>query len=262
MEPPVVFRAGAFRRVSIQPGMMVMREPGDAVTACRVEMVEEGEAVLNGSWPAPARDQNPAKPVEHSALEREIKFAVPSLDPVVERLRGLDAVQAQRIGSEIEHNYVLDTAQDELKARDERLRIREIEGRPGVLVTWKGPASTRSGVRRREERQFHADDRDACVAVLSNLGLRPVRAYDKVRTSWRLEDLIVCLDTLPFGSFVEIEFTAAVAEDSEAATLERGVRLLGLEGAPRIQASYARLQQDWQNTLRKYERKASREGRP
>jgi adenylate cyclase class 2 len=218
--------------------------------------------VLNGSWPTPARDQNATKAVEHSALEREIKFAVPSLDPVVERLHGLDVAQAQRIGTEVEHNYVLDTPQDELKARDERLRIREIEGRPGVLVTWKGPASTRSGVRRREERQFHADDRDACVAVLSNLGLRPVRAYDKIRTSWHLEDLIVCLDTLPFGSFVEIEFTAAVSEDSEAVTLERGVKLLGLEGAPRIQASYARLQQDWQNTLRKYERKASRERRP
>lgn len=218
--------------------------------------------MLNGSWPAPARDQNAAQVVEHSALEREIKFAVPSLEPVVERLHGLDAGQARYIGSEVEHNFVLDTAQDELKARDERLRIREIEGRPGVLVTWKGPASTRSGVRRREERQFHADDRDACVAVLSNLGLRPVRAYDKVRTSWHLGDLIVCLDTLPFGFFVEIEFTPAVPEENESVTLERGVRLLGLEAAPRIQASYARLQQDWQNTLRKYERKASRERRP
>ncbi len=213
--------------------------------------------MLDELWPAPAREQGAGKVVEHQALEREVKFAVSRLDPVVERLQALDASQAHRVGSEVEHNYVLDTLADELKARDERLRIREIEGRPGVLVTWKGPASTRSGVRRREERQFHADDRDACVAVLSNLGFRPVRTYDKVRTSWHLEDVIVCLDTLPFGTFVEIEFTHVVPEDGETATLERIVRILGLDGAPRIQASYARLQQDWQTTLRKYERKAS-----
>lgn len=218
---------------------------------------EEG-VVLNGLWPVPAHEQGAAKAVEHSALEREVKLAVHSLDPVVDRLQALDGGRAHRVSSEVEHNYVLDTANDDLKTRDERLRIREIDGRPGVLVTWKGPASVRSGVRRREERQFYADDRDACVAVLSNLGLRPVRSYDKRRTSWRLDDVVVCLDTLPFGSFVEIEFTAAVSEDSEASTLEGVVNLLGLEGAPKIQASYARLQQDWQNTLRKYQRKASK----
>lgn len=196
------------------------------------------------AWPARKRSGQ-ASPAAHGALEREVKLAVPHLEPVEARLRALRPVGAIFLSTVSERNFVLDTAGDELKARDERLRIREIEGQPGVQVTWKGPASVRGGVRRREEREFHADDREACVAVLSNLGLRPVRNYQKMRSSWRLDNVIVCLDRLPFGAFVEIELTAVVTEHGEAAALERAIALLGLQKAPRIQASYARLQQEW-----------------
>jgi adenylate cyclase class 2 len=199
------------------------------------------------AWPTPKRSDYTA---DHSTLEREVKLSVPHLDPIEARLRALTGAGATFLGVVYERNYVLDTEGDALKARDERLRIREIEGQPGVQVTWKGPASVHGGVRRREEREFHADDREACVAVLSNLGLRPVRSYEKVRASWRLDNVIVCLDRLPFGAFVEIELTSAVGEQAEAAALERAIALLGLHRAPRIQASYARLQQEWESRKR------------
>lgn len=160
-----------------------------------------------------------------------------------------------------ERNCVLDTDREELRARDERLRVREIEGQPGVRVTWKGPSSTGNGVRRREEREFHADDRAACLAVLSNLGLRPVQPYEKVRSTWRLDDVIICLDTLPFGCFVELELTAEVGESEEADAVESVVARLGLDDAPRIRASYARLQQEWQDVLSKFVRKAGKASR-
>jgi predicted adenylyl cyclase CyaB len=201
------------------------------------------------AWPAAAGKSGRRELVDRSALEREVKFAVPSLEQVAARLHALEGAGAHFIHAVHEYNYVLDTARDELKARGERLRIRDIEGRPGVQVTWKGPARLRNGVRRREEREFHADSREACVAVLSSLGLRPVRSYEKVRSSWRLNDVIVCLDSLSCGTFVEIELTSEVNEESEAIALQRAVALLGLQDAPRVQASYARLQQEWRATL-------------
>lgn len=213
------------------------------------------------AWPTPASHASGNRVVAYSELEREVKFAVPSLVPIEERLQALPSERASFIGITREHNDVLDTAGEELKARDERLRVREIEGRPGVLVTWKGPGRVQAGIRRREEREFHADDREACEAVLSNLGLRPVRSYDKVRASWRLDGTIICLDTLPFGSFVEVEFTPEVPEVDETATLERVIGVLGLESAPRLQASYARLQQEWQSMLNKHARKAAKSKR-
>ncbi|HZS88456.1 MAG TPA: class IV adenylate cyclase [Chloroflexota bacterium] len=200
------------------------------------------------TWPTPLSEQSAGSEPPLSVVEREVKFSVPELGPVEARLRVLAGAGAVRLGVVHERNYVLDTLNDDLRARDERLRVREVDGRGGVQVTWKGPASVRRGVRRREEREFHADDRDACVAVLANLGLRPVRSYSKSRTSWRLNDVIVCLDRLPFGTFVEIEFTAEVSERGEPAALARAMALLGLHDAPRVQASYARLQQEWEES--------------
>lgn len=197
------------------------------------------------AWPAAARELPDEKMMHRGVLEREAKFAVSDLAAIDVRLRARAGPGARFLATVRERNYVLDTARDELKARDERLRIREIEGRPGVQITWKGLASVYRGVRRRQEREFHADDREACVAVLANLGLRPVRSYEKVRSSWRLNDVIVCLDELPFGAFVEIEFTPEVSQRGEAAALARAVALLGLRQAPRVHASYARLQQEW-----------------
>jgi adenylate cyclase class 2 len=195
--------------------------------------------------PTPLHEQAGSHDPHLGVIEREVKFSVPDLALIEGRLQVLEGAGAVRLGTVYERNYVLDTSNDDLRARDERLRIREVDGQSGVQVTWKGPASVRRGVRRREERQFRADDRDACVAVLANLGLRPVRSYGKRRTSWRLNDVIVCLDRLPFGTFVEIELTAEVSERGEAAALARAVALLGLRDAPRVQASYARLQQEW-----------------
>lgn len=221
-------------------------------------------STASNAWPAPAHMEGAERKVHHSALEREVKLAVEDLGPVERRLRALGegagtnegeaarGAGAYYLGLTRESNEVLDTAREELKARDERLRVRTIEGRPGVRVTWKGPASVRGGVRRREEREFHADDRAACVAVLANLGLRPVRSYTKVRDSWRLGPVIVCLDRLPFGAFVEIELTSEVAEADEAGALDRAIAALGLGDAPRVQASYARLQQEWRQTLQKH----------
>ena len=183
---------------------------------------------------------------DNTAVEREVKLAVPDLGPITARLTALDAADdTAHLQTVHEHNYILDTPQGDLKARDERLRIRHIAGRPGVIVTWKGPARVRNGVRRRPEREVHAADANACSAIFAALGFHPVRSYEKLRSSWQLGDLIVCLDQLPFGEFVEIEFTDAVSVDDEQEVLQRTIDLLGLENAPRVQASYARLQQEW-----------------
>jgi adenylate cyclase class 2 len=183
--------------------------------------------------------------VDDTTVEREVKLAVPDLGPITARLHSLEADDASFLQTVHEHNSILDTSQRDLKARDERLRIRQIAGRPGAIVTWKGPGQVRGGVRRRPEREIHAADAAACAAIFAALGFHPVRSYEKVRSSWQLGDLIVCLDRLPFGTFVEIEFTDAVGVDEEQAVLQRTIALLGLEDAPRVPASYARLQKEW-----------------
>src|SRR5262249_20960967 len=87
-----------------------------------------------------------------TTVEREVKLSVPDLGPIRARLNALDADDTSFLQTVHEHNLILDTTHGDLKARDERLRMRQIAGRPGALVTWKGPARVRRGVRRRAER--------------------------------------------------------------------------------------------------------------
>jgi adenylate cyclase class 2 len=183
--------------------------------------------------------------MDDTTVEREVKLAVSDLGPITARLHALEADDTSFLQTVHEHNSILDTPRGDLKARDERLRLRRIIGRPGVIVTWKGPGQVRHGVRRRPEREVHAADAGACAAIFAALGFHPVCSYEKVRSLWQLGNLIVCLDQLPFGDFVEIEFTDAVSVDDEPVVLQQTIALLGLENAPRVQASYARLQQEW-----------------
>jgi hypothetical protein len=88
------------------------------------------------TWPTPTHKGKENRSAAHRVLEREVKLSVPRLDPVEARLRALSGAGAAFLGVVYEHNDVLDTAGDILKARDERPRLRTIEGQPGVHVTW------------------------------------------------------------------------------------------------------------------------------
>src|SRR5438270_91203 len=134
-------------------------------TVVRADIEDEIDTIA--TWENP--DELATEDVAPALLEREIKFAVSGLEVIERRLKALEGSRSRFIDVTRERNCVLDTDGDELKSRDERLRLREIAGQPGVKVTWKGPASERNGVRRREEREFHADDRSACLAVFRNL---------------------------------------------------------------------------------------------
>ena len=174
--------------------------------------------------------------------ERELKLAVSDLTAVEQRLRALGAAFQ---GVEQETNQVLDTADGLLARRLQRLRLRTVAGKPGVYVTWKGPATQDQGLKSREEQEYQADDPAICATVFARLGFHTVLTYRKERATWLWQGLSITLDRLEFGSFVEVEAPlhaqSAVAEELIAECL----RTLGLERAPRVEVSYAVLQQRW-----------------
>src|SRR2546423_8553520 len=164
------------------------------------------------TWPVIGGEALIDQAMDDTTVEREVKLAVPDLSPITARLTALDAADdTAHLQTVHEHNYILDTPQGDLKARDERLRMRHIVGRPGVIVTWKGPARVRNGVRRRPQREGPAADANACTAIFAPLGFHPVRSYEKLRSSWQLGGLIVCLHQLPVGDFVRLEVTDPVS---------------------------------------------------
>lgn len=174
--------------------------------------------------------------------ERELKLAVGDLAAVEQRLRTLGAALQ---GIEQETNEVLDTTDGLLAHRLQRLRLRTVAGKPGVRVTWKGPASQDQGLKSREEQEYQADDPATCAIVFARLGYHTILTYRKERATWLWQGLSITLDRLEFGSFVEIEAPLHAPSGPPEALIAECLRTLGLRNAPRVEVSYAVLQERW-----------------
>jgi len=132
--------------------------------------------------------------------EREIKFYIEDLKKIAERLRlcGAELTRPRTL----ERNLRLDTDDQELAQGGRLLRIRTDDK---VSVTYKANARVEGGVIARTEIEFEADDAQMVQKLFEALGYKRVVTYEKYRSRYQLGDVVVVLDEMPFGDFVEIE---------------------------------------------------------
>ena len=132
--------------------------------------------------------------------EKEIKFYIEDLAKIAERLRlcGAELTRPRTL----ERNLRLDIGDHTLARGGRLLRIRRDDK---VSVTYKADARVEGGVIARTEIEFEADDARMVQKLFEALGYRVVVTYEKFRSRYKLGDVIVVLDELPFGDFVEIE---------------------------------------------------------
>ena len=98
-----------------------------------------------------------------------------------------------------EINLRFDTPDGSL-TRDRRvLRLRQDAG---AVMTYKGPAQAWIEVSSRQEIEFQVSDFGAARRLLEALGYEVSVMYEKYRTTYTLDDLVIVLDEMPFGSFV------------------------------------------------------------
>ncbi|QLA16394.1 class IV adenylate cyclase [Desulfolutivibrio sulfoxidireducens] len=156
------------------------------------------------------------------ALEVELKYPVLEFAPV---RRALAGIGAQCLGAVFERNEVFDSpapggdaqgASGRLRDAGMVLRLRQdIPGKSGTtggaghcgLLTLKlpPPPGAPEGFKVRREIETRVEDLAAMRDILSGLGFAGSLCYEKVRETWKLGELSVCLDRLPFGCFVELE---------------------------------------------------------
>lgn len=161
--------------------------------------------------------------------EVEVKFPVRDLPAIAARLEALGArVTAPRVR---EINLRFDTPDGALSKERRVLRLRQDAG---SVMTFKGPSQPGESVSVRQEIEFTVSDFAAARRLLEALGYAVVVTYEKFRTTYALHNLLVVLDELPFGSFIEIE-----GEDAEA--IHAAADALGLEWGARSTASYLSL---------------------
>ncbi|HPC84409.1 MAG TPA: class IV adenylate cyclase [Thermoanaerobaculaceae bacterium] len=166
-------------------------------------------------------------------LEQEVKIPVERLAPVLARLEtaGARLETARRL----EDNAVLDTPDLQLLGSGRLLRLRRWGGE--VVLTFKGPATYRDGVKTRLELETTVAEPEVMLAIFGQLGCTIQRRYQKYRETWRLGEVTVALDETPIGCFVEIE--------GPAGALAASAHALGLDLARAIPASYQELWQQW-----------------
>ena len=158
--------------------------------------------------------------------EIEVKFFVRNLSAIQQRLEQLGAELVQeRI---LETNLRFDLPNQSL-TRDKRvLRLRKDQQN---ILTYKGPGLPDQPVMIRQEIEVVVDDFNTTRRILEALGYQVYAMYEKYRCTYRLGSLLITLDELPHGNFIEIE-------GQDAAGIQACAEQLNLRWSARVTTSY------------------------
>ena len=137
-------------------------------------------------------------------IEIEIKLRAPSAAEAGRRLLKLRAKLHEK--RHFEENTLYDDGARSLQRRGDLLRLRLRQDVEGGFLTYKGPPPRLlPGAKVRTEIEVHLDDPAALDRILRRLGFMPSYRYQKYRTVFKAGGLLVSLDELPFGCFIELE---------------------------------------------------------
>lgn len=165
-------------------------------------------------------------------LEMELKFRVADFGDVERKLSELGVEPGEAVE---ENNLVLDQMGGPLGRMDVLFRLRN-RG-TGTLVTIKKPLPATALKVRNEVEAVMDCPQEKALELFGLLGYGVVYRYRKVRRECTLGEATVCLDSLWFGDFVEIE---ASSEDG----VLNAAALLGFDPGQGIRFSYAALERD------------------
>lgn len=133
-------------------------------------------------------------------LETEIKFYLPNIDPVRTRMIDLGAVYKDRT---FETNIRFEDPEKSLIKKKSLLRLRKDKK---ITLTYKSePPFKDNQFKILQEFEVEVSDFDAMEHILKSLGFQEEQIYEKWRETYILDDTHLCLDTMPYGDFIEIE---------------------------------------------------------
>jgi adenylate cyclase class 2 len=161
--------------------------------------------------------------------EIEVKFYIQDLTRLEKRLLDLGVeIASERV---FETNLRFDTPDHSLASQRCVLRLRHDKI---ARLTFKGAARLGEQVTVRQEIEVEVSDFAAARRILEALGYVLVVMYEKYRTTYRLGNVELVLDELPYGNFTELEGDSPEQIAALAAQL-------GLDWSRRITDSYLSL---------------------
>lgn len=133
-------------------------------------------------------------------LETEVKFYLSDVNPVRRRIMGLGADFKGRV---FETNLRFEDADNRLIQKKSLLRLRkDIK----TTLTFKSePPFKDDQFKTLREFEVEVSDFAGMKQILESLGFHEEQVYEKWRETFVLSDTHFCLDTMPYGDFLEIE---------------------------------------------------------
>jgi adenylate cyclase, class 2 len=163
------------------------------------------------------------------SVEIEVKFYVTDIQVIKYRLQVLGARTLQTRTREV--NLRFDTTKGKLARSKQVLRLRKDNH---TRLTYKGPSRDEGGAHLRQEIEFTVGDFEAAKELLLALGYKVSMIYEKFRTIYKLNQVLIFVDELPFGHFVEIE-------GSNSEDIHKMSHQLGLTWETRVSKGYSAL---------------------
>jgi adenylate cyclase class 2 len=158
-------------------------------------------------------------------LEIEVKFHIGNVESLMMAMQKMGGVSQGRV---FEQNIRFDTPSAELLRKGCLLRLRQDTA---THLTFKSPPPQESEQYKVfRELETTVSDHAVMKAILVALGFQPVQIYEKWRETFAWQNFLLCLDTLPFGTFLEIE--------GQGHGLPAVAEALGLDWERRILTNY------------------------
>ena len=158
-------------------------------------------------------------------LEIEVKFFIVDTPKLHRRLVEMGATARPEV---FESNIRFEDADETFKKKGELLRLRK-DG--SCRLTYKcRPSRPDPEYKVYKELEVEVGDFDIMTRILQSLGFRQAQIYEKWRRVFAWDDVELCLDRMPFGTFLEIE--------GPRQGIRNAARQLGLAWEDRILTNY------------------------
>ncbi len=132
-------------------------------------------------------------------IEIEIKFEVKNIRELKKKLK---KIRAKKIKRYFEYNLAFDTKDKKLYKSKILLRLRKAAGK--VILGYKRKIPSRK-YKQEEEIEIEVKDFEKMKKLLEKLGFYKSFIYEKVREVYKYKGTEICIDQLPFGTYLEIE---------------------------------------------------------
>jgi adenylate cyclase, class 2 len=169
-------------------------------------------------------------------LEIEVKFYLSDVERIQRRILALGAESKGRV---FENNVRYEDENNTLIRKKSLLRLRR--DAKTILTFKSSPPIAGTEFKVFNELEVEVSDFETMNRILENLGLHPEQLYEKWRETLILDQTGFYLDTMPYGTFLEIE-----GSEEDIRTYAAG---LGLNWQKRILLNYLEIFQIIRQTL-------------